>query len=197
MFNPLPNPPNQQIRTVPVNAPRIKTEDASGTIVVVPLSSSMPDGFSIVAVLQSLVDQYGRTPGIRSVAIGLLQSLGNHDVESHVNALTQWVMDKVIYTADPDGAELFIAPNLMINDIVRQGYTRGDCDDHVMLLGSLLVSIGVPVRVNGVKINEADYYNHVMLSAMVNGHWQDIDPCVKDGWQPHYQDMITSYGNQS
>jgi transglutaminase-like putative cysteine protease len=161
-----------------------------GRVQYIPLDESRPDAYSIVTQLQMFVDQFGRDPGVRAVAEKIISTNINNAVDVHVRTLTNWVKEHLIYMADPDGAEYFQSPLVMLQRIITEGRAYGDCDDHVMLLGALLVSVGVPVVVQGVKVNGADHYNHVILSAMVNGRPVDIDPIAKGICPPPYQDRL-------
>lgn len=176
----------------PAKPPRILVSaDAAGRVSRSPLLPAYSDEFSIIATLQQLVDDYGRNPEIRKFAVSLLNSRNNNDVETHFNTLLSWVKAKVIYLADPDGAELLHSPFYLIRKILGQGYVYGDCDDHVLLLGSLAVSIGIPCKAVGVKLPGATWFNHVIISALIYGKWQDVDPCAKSGQSPVYLERLS------
>ena len=161
-----------------------------GSVQYVPLDESKPDAFSIVSQLQLYVDQFGREPGVRAMAEHIISTNINNAVEIHVRTLTNWVKENLIYMMDPDGAEYFQSPLGLIQRILAEGRAYGDCDDHVMLLGALLVSVGIPVTVQGVKVNGSDWFNHVILSAMVNGRPVDIDPIAKGMTPPPYPERL-------
>jgi hypothetical protein len=164
--------------------------DSSGKLLRQPLLSAYSDEWSIIATLQQLVEDYGRNPQLRAFSISLLTSVKNNDVRRNAVTLTEWVKEHVIYMADPDGAELLQSPFYMLAEIQKRGNVMGDCDDHVLLLGSMLVSIGIPVKVSGVRINNGSWFNHVIVTAKIFNDWIDIDPCIKDGMQPIYSERL-------
>jgi len=188
LFNPSVQP-IQVVRTglsvsaVPVNQP-------PGTVTRIPIDESRPDASSIIATLQMLVEQFGREPWIRAVAESLITTRVNNNILVHINTLADWVQTHVTYVMDPDGAEYVQSPVVLIQRIASTGTAYGDCDDHVLLLGSLIYSLGIKVKVAGVKLPGALIYNHVMLMCPVNGQWLDVDPCAKDGPPPHYSDRL-------
>jgi len=161
-----------------------------GTVQMVPLDESKPDAYSIVAQLQAYVDQFGRDPGVRAAAENILRTRTNNNVSMHVRTLTDWVKNHLTYMMDPDGAEYFQSPLVLLHRIFSSGNAYGDCDDHVLILGALLVSVGVPVRVMGVKLNGAPNFNHVILQATINGKPMDIDPVAKGVTPPHYAERL-------
>lgn len=141
-----------------------------------------PDADSIVNHLQGFVDIFGRDMEVRAVAESLLRSTRDNDLDDHAGVLLAWVRDHVRYLPDPDGAEMVVSPLLLLRRIRTEGHAYGDCDDHVVLLGSLLQSVGIVSRVHAVKIRPGDpWYNHVILSVGLPGGWTDMDPCAKNG----------------
>lgn len=101
--------------------------------------------------------------------------------------LTRFVKDRVIYVPDPQGFELVTAPDVMLVQILRNGRTHGDCDDHVLLLNTLLTSIGFATVFIGVKQGGEDF-NHVISGVDLNGQYLDIDPCDKTGMNVKYEE---------
>jgi len=164
--------------------------DSTGKVVRQPLLANYSDEWSIIATLQQLVEDYGRNPQLRAFAISLLTSVKNNDVRRNVSVLTEWVKEHVTYLSDPDGAELLQSPFYMLAEIQKRGKVMGDCDDHVLLLGSMLISIGIPTKVSGVKINNGSWFNHVIITVRIFNQWIDIDPCIKDGMQPIYSERL-------
>lgn len=175
-------------------APRIPIRTSlilpDGTVHRIPLDPAAPDAHSIIAAIQAVIEQFGRDPGIRDVAQSLLVSRNNNAVPSHVQVLTQWVMDHMVYLADPDGAEYIQTPRVLLNRIRSQGFAYGDCDDHVVLLGALLTAVGIPTRAVAVKLPGSPYFNHVVVEYAWNGSWTIVDPCAKDGPPPFYTERL-------
>jgi transglutaminase-like putative cysteine protease len=101
-------------------------------------------------------------------------------------------MQKMVYLADPDGGEFIQTPLVLLNTIRQKGFAYGDCDDHVVLLGAMLTSVGIPARAVAVKLHGSDHYNHVVVEYPLNGTTVLIDPCAKTVPTPHYRDRLVS-----
>lgn len=78
---------------------------------------------------------------------------------------------KIQYIKDPTRIEGIIAPPKIIKEhILKNVPIKGDCDDKVLFLGSLLVSMGYPIKVVGAyyglhdeQKNKGPRINHVYL----------------------------------
>ena len=189
--NPTPRAP--VVRHARANVQAVGSTAIDTQVQWVPLDESRPDAESIIAALQQYVEQFGRDPQVRAVSEDIIAKTGdrtNNNVNFYADTLTAWVRKNLIYMADADGAEYFQSPLVMLERILLQGVAYGDCDDHVMLLGSMLVSVGIPVRVQGVKIPPSTIVNHVILSANISGKWQDIDVIAKGVQSPPYFERL-------
>lgn len=186
------DPPSGALQYITAGVPvrSLGAAAVDGRVQLMPLDESRPDAFSIITQLQVLVDQFGRDPGVRAAAERILTTRINNDVARWVDTLTRWVKVHLTYVMDPDGAEYIQSPLVLLKRIFMGQPAYGDCDDHVLLLGSLLVSVGVPVRVNGVMLPGADHFDHVILQALVNGRWTDIDPVAKGVQPPSYPQRL-------
>jgi transglutaminase-like putative cysteine protease len=169
---------------------RLKLLDPDGTVHRIPISPDAPDAITIIGALQFVIEQFGRNPQVRAAAVAILYSRVNNDVRRNANTLYSWVISKMVYLADPDGAEYIQTPLVLLNVIKSKGFAYGDCDDHVVLLGSMLTSIGIPTRAVAVKLGNSQHYNHVVVEYSLNGEWILMDPCAKDGPVPQYRDRL-------
>lgn len=175
-------------------APRIPLREnllaPDGTVHRIPLNPKAPDAWTIISAIQFVIEQFGRDPRIRAATLPLLTSRINNDIKAHANTVAQFVMRKMVYLADPDGGEFIQTPLVLLNTIGKNGVAYGDCDDHVVLLGSMLTSIGIPARAVAVKLHGADHYNHVVIEYLANGEPTLIDPCAKTVPTPMYRDRL-------
>jgi len=175
-------------------APRIPLREnllaPDGTVHRIPLNPKAPDAWTIISAIQFVIEQFGRDPRIRAATLPLLNSRINNDIKSHANTIAQWVMQKMVYLADPDGGEFIQTPLVLLNTIGQKGFAYGDCDDHVVLLGAMLTAAGIPARAVAVKLHGADYYNHVVIEYPLNGGTVLVDPCAKTVPTPHYRDRL-------
>lgn len=163
-----------------------------GTVIRVPINPAAPDSHTIIATLQFVVDQFGRDPRVRQKALTLVSSIANNDVERNARTIFRWVVNRMVYLADPDGGEFVQTPIVLLRQIADKGNAYGDCDDHVVLLGALLVSIGIPAEVVGVKIFGSPYYNHVVIQFLHNGRMITMDPCAKNAPPPQYGERLVA-----
>jgi len=163
-----------------------------GTVHRIPIDPRAPDAFTIIASIQFVIDQFGRDPRIRAATLPLLSSRINNDIRNNASTVAAFVMRKMIYLADPDGGEFIQTPLVLLNTIGLKGFAYGDCDDHVVLLGAMLVSIGIPARAVAVKLHGSDHYNHVVIDYPLNGKTVLVDPCAKTVATPHYRDRLVA-----
>lgn len=80
----------------------------------------------------------------------------------------------------------------------------GDCDDSVIVLGSMLESVGHPVKLRVVQTDDEADFNHIYLLAGspadgVPTHWLPLDPTVDEppGWQVPGADTVARTGRPS
>ncbi len=85
-----------------------------------------------------------------------------YDGKGEIKALFDWVQQNIRYTRDPYGYEWIqsVVPTLV--------FGHGDCDCHTVLLGSLLMSVGYPVRLVIVGNSPGSFF-HVFLSTEYRG----------------------------
>jgi len=129
-------------------------------------------------------------PVIREFAISLLRGLPNNDILGQTYRLVDFVRDNVTYVRDPVNAEYVVSPINMLNSWVMHGYMAGDCDDHTMLLNSLLTSIGIQTKFVGVKFGPTAIFNHVISGVFLGGKIYLVDPCAKGGTEPEYKETL-------
>jgi hypothetical protein len=137
------------------------------------------DAEQIVSVLSRLMGEYGIDPTVRRFATSIFgSSVGNDDRSGQVRSITGFMEDYVRYVRDPLGIEYVRSPIAMIGEYEKFGMANGDCDDQVLLSGSMLFSIGFDVRPVGIKLYTPDYYDHVALQIMRDdGQVINYDPC--------------------
>ncbi len=104
--------------------------------------------------------------------------------------LADFVRAKVRYVEDPVGYELVTAPDVLLADILQNGYATEDCDGHALLLNTLLMSVGVPTDFAAVKLTPTDpEFNHVICMVQVRGVVKQIDPTAKFRLAGQYQEL--------
>jgi transglutaminase-like putative cysteine protease len=99
-----------------------------------------------------------------------------------VRSLFEWVRRNIRYTRDIFRVELLHTPRRMLE------LRAGDCDDMSILLGSMLLSTGHPVRLVlvGFRPHKPHIYSHIYPEVNVCGRWIPIDATVSQsiGWAP-------------
>ena len=191
-------PPTQALAGEPnyQSAPRMPIRQnllaPDGTVHRIPIDPRAPDAFTIIASIQFVIDQFGRDPRIRAATLPLLSSRINNDIRNNATTVAAFVMRRMVYLADPDGGEFIQTPLVLLNTIGLKGFAYGDCDDHVVLLGAMLVSIGIPARAVAVKLHGSEFYNHVVIDYLYQGQSILIDPCAKNVPTPAYRDRLVA-----
>jgi len=167
-----------------------KCSDAPRSITFA-LNNSTSDAEQIIAFLAHFARQYGKSPTIMTVAAKMIRNIrANNFVEEQYSRVASFVLDRVTYVADPRGAEYVRSPVKLIREYCERGFAQGDCDDMALLTASLMTALGFKVRIVAVKINNSDYYNHVLNQVMVRGQWKWFDGCNKNYPNKPWEDYI-------
>lgn len=141
--------------------------------------------------MESICDQLASSKRVRDfVLYEVLGAIANNDTRTQLAKIFDFVKAKVIYIKDPKGFELIQSPVAMIDRIEKTGHVYGDCDDHVVLLNSMLATIGFECVPMGVKLHGSSYYNHVISGVIVRGELVELDPCAKNKPPPLYNDRL-------
>jgi predicted transglutaminase-like cysteine proteinase len=135
---------------------------------------------------QSAVDN--RT---RVFAAGILEKDNNKKSfdRSSKNAekIYLYVRDNIKFIDDIENVETLQYPYVTI----KNGF--GDCDDMVILMGSLYRSIGYPVALVLVQMSGNSDYNHIYLAVLTDEGWKVCDAANKEGvfnWQLPADDYV-------
>jgi len=177
-----------------VAAPIPVSMDASADLSVSRIPLHGNDIPVILATVAQLARQFSSAPIIRQAAEEIIHPARNADAAGNAYKLAAWVRNRMIYVPDPTDLEYVQSPVVLVARIISKGQAYGDCDDHVLLLASLLGSLGISNRILGVKLNH-DYYDHVINSVQYcnGGEWHDIDTCAKTGVEmPFYRERIVA-----
>ncbi|NBZ96878.1 MAG: hypothetical protein EBR40_10710 [Proteobacteria bacterium] len=136
------------------------------------------DAEQILSVLSRLISEYGVDPRVRRFTTSLFSdSVGNDDRSGQVRAITSFMEDNVRYVRDPLGVEYVRSPVAMLDEYEKFGMANGDCDDQVLLSGSMLHSIGFAVRPVGLHLYDSEYHDHVALQIQGDRGIVNYDPC--------------------
>lgn len=143
-----------------------------------------------VAVIRELVRDGRMNSVVRRTAEEVLRASGiaERDALGEIRALFEFVRSSLRYTRDPINVEQVTTAEGLILD-----HSHGDCDDFVVLLGSLLEAVGHPVRLKIVRKAERGPWRHIYLEVFVSGRWLPADPTNKKqplGWEVQHGDAF-------
>lgn len=173
--------------------PAAPSQGSAGSVLRLSINTSQPDAYSIIAWLEALTIQFGRDANVREfTARKVLCNTSNNDLQKVIRDIIWFVRSHLVYLPDPDGSEYVISPVEIITQLMNGGQPKGDCDDHVLLLNSMLLSVGVQCRVVGVSLFDPTRFDHVISSVYTGTDWQDVDPCNKTGESLNYLNRLVN-----
>lgn len=108
-------------------------------------------------------------------------------------ALLYWVRGHMLYTPDPPGEEYIKWPTVLMNEIRTLGRAVGDCDEYVMLYGTLTVARHIPTSLVVIAREPLDdgageyQFDHIYTALAVGPREElvPVDPSgdVAMGWE--------------
>ena len=143
---------------------------ASGRAVVLTIPGGDPGVETTVRYIGRFVQQAVRTPEINRLAIQILQESGvpEHNPKAEAKAIFNWVRKHIRFVSE---SEETLRP---VQEILR--VQAGDCDDiNGILLPSLLLSVGIPVRLVTVAVEPESPKDR-------NIAWYQFNAVVPDGY---------------
>lgn len=146
----------------------------------IPLPDGIPGTARTIQFIRSLVEEGVKNPRIRRTATDILQSVPAYNEPEEVSAIYHWVLQSIRFTKDMLGVGHGIETLQPAADILE---TRaGDCDDFVILLASLLGSVGYETQAVTVAASASDpeNFSHIYLEAKVSGRWIALDAARPD-----------------
>jgi len=154
----------------------------------VKLSDNSQATYESVEVIKKLIQEGKKDIIIRTLAEKITQYLPEKDYKKEVQAVYNFVCRRLRYTKDIHNVETVHRAR----DLLRRHNKAADCDDFVILTGSLLQAIGHPVRIVIIGNNKKDKedFSHIYLQTLVGNTWISLDgsvPGAKMGWEaPSY-----------
>jgi predicted transglutaminase-like cysteine proteinase len=108
------------------------------------LSGGFGAGIETADLLVKLAHEYKKNPIIRNLSVTLTSNLPSHDKMSEAITIFNFVRDNIRYVQDIKGCETIQIPIVTLPPHLSPelGIGAGDCDDHSLLLASMLLSIG-------------------------------------------------------
>lgn len=140
--------------------------------------------------MEAVVASSAKEPLVREYTVRLMAGLPNNALALQVERVITFVKQNVTYIRDPADSEYLVSPVRMLQGWLGVGYMAGDCDDHVILMNSMLGSIGIATKCVGVKFGGSTEFNHVISGIYCCGGFRLVDPCAKGVAQPVYNDTL-------
>lgn len=124
-------------------------------------------------------DKGKKSPVIRQRAVELIKYVPKRDHVGRIRALWAFVRERIAYVGDINGVETVHWPEQIISQ------RAGDCDDHALLLASLLEAVGIPTRFKAVGFQPGQL-DHVYTQAKIGEKWVALETTepVNMGWEP-------------
>jgi len=107
------------------------------------------------------------------------QNKNNYTLE--VKAVYEFVKNNIRYTRDILDIETLQSAEVTLN------YRSGDCDDHAILSGALLLSLGHPIQFVAVALKNQNWerFCHVFVETRIGRTWVALDTTIPEkpmGW---------------
>jgi len=136
--------------------------------------------------MRDVIRKGRKTLQVRLLALDLINDLLQKDFSGEISTLFYFVRDRIRYVRDIRGVETLQEPERTLQ--VRSG----DCDDKVILLGSMLESIGHQVRLVAVGFRPG-HFSHVYLETKVGTKWVPLETTEPThiGWRPNAVSKMT------
>lgn len=137
---------------------------------------TIPDGDrgveTTVRYISMFVQRAVRSPQVNALAIDILRQANapQHNPKADAKAIYRWVLRNIRYVPEMDET---LRP---VEEILR--VRAGDCDDiNGILLPSLLLSVGIPVRLVTVAVEPESpkAFSHIYAEANLKGEWVAMD----------------------
>jgi hypothetical protein len=141
-----------------------------------------------IDAIRELVDQGREDLSINQLAGGIVRRIDPLRPSARARALYSAVQRRVKFVPDIVDKET-LRPAAVI---WQQGF--GDCDDiNAILLPSLLMTVGFPVRLVTIACDPEDFsqFSHIYAETEINGQWIPVDlarPGARFGRDPGYHE---------
>lgn len=135
-------------------------------------------------IMRNIIRKFRKNPLIRQVALDIVRQVPEKDYAAEVQAVQQFVKQRIRYTRDPVQVECVQWPTYTL----EQG--QGDCDDSTILIASLLEAIGHPTCIRAISVNplHPNQFCHVMAMTRLDNptRWVSVETTldVPMGWMP-------------
>jgi transglutaminase-like putative cysteine protease len=126
-----------------------------------------------LSTMRRIVREYKKNPDIRATAARLVQHVPNKAYAMEAKTIALWVRNHIRYTRDVNEVETVYTPDRILEN------RYGDCDDHALLVATLLESIGHPTRFVAIGLNRAGPFQHVYTETKIGNRWYPLETTEK------------------
>jgi transglutaminase-like putative cysteine protease len=127
-----------------------------------------------VKLMQALVKEHKASSFIRELAFSIVESVPEKNEPAEIEAIFNYVQNNVRYTKDIHDLET------LANPIYTLTIKHGDCDDHAVVLASLLQTIGYQTCFVTTTYDEPFIDTHVYVVVFVDGQEIFLDSTEKN-----------------
>jgi len=145
--------------------------------------TSLPSGDAgtakTVGFMRKMIHQGSKSSSIRELAANLVMHQSTD--QGKIGSIFEFVRNKMKYVRDPLHQELLAGADYHMDTMSTQGYARGDCDDHTIMLGAMLESVGYPTRIATARMKPggSGSFDHVYLEVNDRTGWIPLDASNK------------------
>ena len=115
-------------------------------------------------------------PAVRDAAARVVATCGPTGMRCRAFRLLQYVRQAMRYVPDPREVEAVGLASFHLQNIARQGYTWGDCDDAAVMLATMARAVGLRTRFAVASFLETRALHHVWTEALAGGEFLTLDP---------------------
>lgn len=143
---------------------------SGGLSMVIDIDVGLSGTGQTLELMRMIIQEWKTDASMRDRALQLIKRVPPKDSFGEVDAIFRYVRDSIAYVGDVSGVETLHTPNLIVEQ------ARGDCDDKVILLCTLLESIGFDTRSVAVGFaRDAGLYSHVLAEVFLAGQWIPLE----------------------
>lgn len=124
---------------------------------------------------------------MRQQAQRLLVALAPINPAQYVRRVLAWTRRSVMLIDEP--VEIIQRPEWMIAELADNRRVFGDCDDVAVLIATLYVAIGLPVRLVAIRGSGDVHFVHVFPEVFL-GQWWVADATVEGRIPGPYERMV-------
>lgn len=132
-----------------------------------------------VKIVARLIIEGSKNDKVRNFTISLLRDKGIPLYPfsyNAVNAIYEFVNKNVEYVKDIRRIETHYTAEKILENLY------GDCDDKVIIAGSMLRTIGMDICICLMDLNNKKSYDHIFLLVLLNGKWVPFDATIQNGF---------------